>query len=37
MGAVESLCRRAILLRGGKLVNEGPVALVIREYLRSRD
>jgi lipopolysaccharide transport system ATP-binding protein len=34
MGAVESLCRRAILLRGGKLVKEGPVALVVSEYLR---
>jgi lipopolysaccharide transport system ATP-binding protein len=34
MGAVENLCRRAILLRDGKLVSEGPVALVVSKYLR---
>jgi lipopolysaccharide transport system ATP-binding protein len=37
MGMVESLCHRAILLRGGKLVSEGPAALVVREHLRGPD
>jgi lipopolysaccharide transport system ATP-binding protein len=33
MDAVQSLCDRAILLRGGKLMSEGPATLVVREHL----
>jgi lipopolysaccharide transport system ATP-binding protein len=34
MAAVESLCTRAILLDGGRLVREGDVPEIVREYRR---
>jgi lipopolysaccharide transport system ATP-binding protein len=34
MLAVQSLCRRAILFRGGRIVNDGPTDAVLREYFR---
>jgi lipopolysaccharide transport system ATP-binding protein len=33
LGAVARLCSRALLLRGGRLVTEGPVASVVSAYL----
>jgi lipopolysaccharide transport system ATP-binding protein len=34
MTAVQSLCRRALMMNKGKLVADGPVALVVPRYLR---
>ncbi|HMF11870.1 MAG TPA: ABC transporter ATP-binding protein [Gemmataceae bacterium] len=34
MAAIESLCTRALLLDGGRLVHEGDVADVVRQYRR---
>lgn len=33
MSAVETLCRRAVLLRGGRIVADGPARAVVHEYL----
>ncbi len=33
MSAVENLCRRAILLRGGRIIFDGPTEDAIKEYL----
>jgi lipopolysaccharide transport system ATP-binding protein len=37
MPAVESLCRRGMLLRGGRVVFDGDVRSAIREYLRDME
>lgn len=34
MPAVTRLCSRAVLLDGGRLINDGPARLVVSEYLR---
>lgn len=34
MTAVQSLCRRGLLLAGGKLITDGPVAPLVARYLR---
>lgn len=34
MGAVQNLCRRAVLLKHGRKVDEGPSGQIIREYLQ---
>jgi homopolymeric O-antigen transport system ATP-binding protein len=33
LGAVQTLCRRAILLRGGRVADQGPTEQVVHEYL----
>lgn len=35
LAAVQRLCRRAILLRQGRIANEGPVGDIVKEYLRT--
>ncbi len=35
MSAVETLCERAVLLRGGRVALDGPARDVVHEYLRS--
>jgi lipopolysaccharide transport system ATP-binding protein len=35
MGAVQTLCSRAIALRDGRLIEDGPAAAVVRSYLAS--
>ena len=37
MAAVQNLCRHGILLSKGKIVNEGPIAGVINNYITSLD
>lgn len=34
MSAIQALCKRAILLRSGRLVDDGPTSDVIRHYLK---
>lgn len=35
LAAVQRLCKRAILLRHGRIVDQGPVGHVVKEYLRT--
>jgi lipopolysaccharide transport system ATP-binding protein len=34
MGAISELCNRGILLQSGRLVDQGPVARIVEEYVR---
>ncbi|HEY3602141.1 MAG TPA: ABC transporter ATP-binding protein [Chthoniobacterales bacterium] len=35
MASILALCERAILLKGGRLINNGPTQQVVRDYLKS--